>query len=155
MTIESGDFAEMGKRAEAGSAADRFGVPARPSLTDFLLQRISEDEAAVKTMYRVRNASQALEVVQRADTVSVGAEEMTHAEFLDRFCEPAPDTRLLAECEAKRRIVNALAADTTGQPARGGTSPEEVGARWAKTEVCKALAAVYADHPDYRAEWRP
>lgn len=47
-----------------------------------------------------------------------------------------------AECEAKRRIVDALS--NTGW------------ATYAVRDVILALLALpYADHPDYRDEWRP
>lgn len=54
--------------------------------------------------------------------------------------------KLLAECEAKRRIVEAIDA---GNPVDEWMSALTL--EW----VTKVLAAVYADHPDYRDEWRP
>ena len=50
--------------------------------------------------------------------------------------------RVLAECEAKRRIVT-----TQLQPYPAGHAPA--------TLVLRLLALPYADHPDYRQEWRP
>lgn len=52
--------------------------------------------------------------------------------------------RVLAEVEAKRRVVNRIAnhADLMGWDEVHG-------------DVLRSLAAVYADHPDYRTEWRP
>lgn len=47
--------------------------------------------------------------------------------------------RVLIECEVKRRIV-ALHAHQ-----EGFFTPDEL----------RALALPYADHPDYRQEWRP
>lgn len=57
--------------------------------------------------------------------------------------------RVLAECEAKRQIVEAYA----GMEALPSEEQREQRAtlRWA----CQLLAAPYADHPDYREEWRP
>jgi hypothetical protein len=52
--------------------------------------------------------------------------------------------RVLAECEAKRRIVEAVDAWWWDD--------------WAKRTydaVLRHLAEVYGDHPDYRDEWRP
>lgn len=46
---------------------------------------------------------------------------------------------MLADVAAKRAIVDL--AEATGQPAI-----------W---EAAEHLAAVYADHPDYRQEWKP
>ena len=74
--------------------------------------------------------------------------------------------RVLAECEAKRRIVGIHELDpievyswgTTG----GGCglcdhSCETGGDTWGHDpcETLKALALPYADHPDYRQEWKP
>ena len=47
-------------------------------------------------------------------------------------------TRVIAECGAKRQVVEALAD-----------------AGDLRDVVLRTLAAVYADHPDYREEWRP
>ena len=52
--------------------------------------------------------------------------------------------RVLAECEAKRRIVE-LFPDA----AQDGDGWNDAG-----YSVLRDLAAVYADHPDYREEWR-
>jgi hypothetical protein len=60
--------------------------------------------------------------------------------------------RVLAECEAKRQIVedwqerHALTAQYRTEQAAG----QELGAL---TAMCR-IAAIYADHPDYRQEWR-
>lgn len=55
--------------------------------------------------------------------------------------------RILIECEAKRLTVGLLQADSTDP---GNAMRRE----WA-AEILRALAVVYADHPDYREEWRP
>ncbi|GAA1138517.1 DUF6221 family protein [Nocardioides aquiterrae] len=89
------------------------------TLTDFLLARIAEDVAGAEA----------------ADAV------------------PAPwgfwdDGRVLAECEAKRRIVG-LHGRVDPCDAHDGATLETV-----ECDTLRALAAVYADHPDYREEWR-
>jgi hypothetical protein len=56
--------------------------------------------------------------------------------------------RWRAECEAKRRIVE-LAWHHFGE------DDYAWGMEHAKGEVLKLLAVPYADHPDYRDEWRP
>ena len=94
------------------------------TLTGFLLARIAEDEAAARASgwdgpcYECQGASGGV------------------MEF-----DP---TRVLAECEAKRRIV-ALIREAQ---VRGMDEDHD-------PYVLRALAAVYADHPDYRTEWRP
>lgn len=109
-------------------------------VVEFLLARIAEDEAAAKA----------------ADAV------------------PAPwgfwdDARVLAECEAKRRVIErcrpqyavlyreserllASAFDQETMKTVGHSGPiwPFAGAE----DTLRALAAVYADHPDYRDEWR-
>lgn len=88
-----------------------------PTITEFLLARIAEDESA-------------------ADRV----------EFRPYVGDGVPQSltdRVLAECEAKRRIVEVARY-----------APEGAGG-WGFRRTLRALASVYADHPDYRDEWRP
>jgi hypothetical protein len=83
------------------------------TLTDFLLARIAEDEAC-------------------ADGLEWDDGNPVHQ-----------TARVLAECEAKRQIVEAcaevLAYDAEALP----------------QDVLRFLALPYADHPDYREEWKP
>ena len=60
--------------------------------------------------------------------------------------------RVLAEVEAKRRIVRAHAKWCEG---RCEAKYPEGGFDAAHYWSIKSLAAAYADHPDYREEWRP
>lgn len=55
-----------------------------------------------------------------------------------------PPARVLAECEAKRRIINWWMAGREGQPYGHDTM-----------RLLGALALPYADHPDYDEAWRP
>ncbi len=55
-------------------------------------------------------------------------------------------TRMLAECEAKRRIVGML----DGIPPPDMYAPEQAAVR----EVLLHLALPYASHPDYVESWR-
>ena len=80
-----------------------------PTLTEFLLARIAEDE-----------------------------DEAEDNEPYWGGWSSAHEARVLAECEAKRRIVEELSHD--------GLGPRE----W----MLRVLAAVYSDHPDYRQEWK-
>jgi uncharacterized protein DUF6221 len=52
--------------------------------------------------------------------------------------------RVLAECDAKRRIIELQRSDLRDDPQD-----------WEADEVLRLLALPYAGHPDYRAEWRP
>jgi hypothetical protein len=91
-------------------------------LTDFLLARIAEDEATVTA---------ALADPTRWDA----------GDWIDRAWSPV---RVMAECEAKRQIIKAVADHRDGE--------------WEDDPihemVLEPMAAVYADHPDYRGEWR-
>lgn len=61
--------------------------------------------------------------------------------------------RALREVEAKRRIlaVHHPYVDEPDQACLGCAG----GIEWERCPVLRALAAVYADHPHYRQEWRP
>jgi hypothetical protein len=120
------------------------------TLTEFLLARIAEDEEVALSAIR-----------QRDDEIAGGA--------YVAGSEPQPDAdqpvvwddwtggpgirmgaeRLLAECEAKRRIVEAW-PDTFGL----WSADQADAARAMKDVALRALAQPYADHPDYRPEWR-
>lgn len=95
-------------------------------LTEFLLARIADDEARL-----------------------VGSSDIIPG---DRW---GPD-RVEAECEAKRRVVERAANVQSSGPARDNTRAMDmtVGADAAYSDVCRMLATVYADHPDYRQGWR-
>jgi hypothetical protein len=65
--------------------------------------------------------------------------------------------RLLAECEAKRRIVELryswnLQAERNPEPPFSSIFQTQVNTADA---ILRALALPYADHPDYRDEWQP
>jgi hypothetical protein len=96
-------------------------------LAAFLLARIAEDEEAADraSQFSTRNGFAWVgPTPERATVLALSGH------------------RLLAECEAKRRIVATIQ-------------------RWLDTgyptldHVFFALALPYADHPEYRAEWRP
>jgi hypothetical protein len=134
------------------------------TLTGFLLARIAEDEVAARAVpplgYNTDmggNRQDERWIFDRtlpssADGMgnwSKHRHSLTTAEHFARH-DPA---RVLAECEAKRRIVDVASQyvepdDTFDAGFKGGAS--HVG-----FNTLRALASVYADHPDYREEWRP
>jgi hypothetical protein len=61
---------------------------------------------------------------------------------------PGYSGRVLAECEAKRNLLNwhrQYDTDEAGEP----HGREDQCPTW------RLLASPYADHPDYRSEWKP
>jgi hypothetical protein len=111
-----------------------------PRLADFLLARIAEDEHAVSESEHTSSPSPYRDV----EFVPTGRFDIEWADqAADRF-----RARVLAECEAKRRIVK-LCADIEGKSVEGNW--------WSLTEherILAALALPYVDHPDFRPEWR-
>lgn len=84
---------------------------------------------------------------------------MTLADFLfariadlqdEAMAHPDPDW-VLAECDAKTEIVRALSRSTimlSGSAARAVADAD-------RDLVFRHLALPYADHSDYREEWKP
>lgn len=118
------------------------------TLTEFLLARIVEDEEWVPRV-----------LDEYGDGDFGGSIEFGPADA--RRTVAYGPARFKAECEAKRRIVEST---------RFSDDPRSVVDFWLDPErrdlnpglqvesltiVLKHLAAVYADHPDYREEWRP
>jgi hypothetical protein len=137
------------------------------TLTDFLLARIDEDEAAAKSADGVCPApwgrsepptSSACGHLEDAVGTAVAVTAPVFQAHIARH-DPA---RVLAECEAKRRIVerytesdrdaNSYDSDNPNQPMSYWTDWAD---RHAWHEAVQILAAVYADHPDHREEWKP
>ena len=122
------------------------------TLTGFLLARIAEDEAAARSgsgepVYPHFGDTAAEESVEMA--LNEGCAD-GGAEHLRRWL-PA---RVLAECEAKRRIVERHAYINDGSGPLPDGSPL-YGQHHALGWVVRDLAAIYAAHDDYREEWRP
>ena len=117
------------------------------TLTEFLLARIAEDEAVANGMdVRVDGSKTTLD-----SRTTVASDGLTYAGmWACRF----PAARVLAECEAKRGIVDLHS---------GGHECPGVGQFWCDdrdewTQACPTLriaALPYADHPDYDETWRP
>jgi hypothetical protein len=118
------------------------------TLADFLLARVAEDEAS-------------------ADELHWDACEHHYGREIGGFpCDCWYPERVRRECDAKRRIVELhapvevyrgrpLVCTVCVQVDDGGDyvigAPGDV---WPCTTL-RALASVFADHPDYREEWRP
>jgi hypothetical protein len=111
------------------------------SLTEFLLAQIDEDEA----------------VARRAWTRGAGMPNLPQGwvdeptEELVAYNARFDPVRVVAECEAKRRIVSRCDMIVRGREAGMFNDGQLTDAR----DNMRALALPYADHPDYRDEWRP
>jgi hypothetical protein len=126
-TWEDADPVRAAQMIEAIEATYRprpSGVSDTRTMTvaEFLRARLDEDEADA-----------------RAITEGSWEDATLHGDHVLRW-SPA---RVLAECEAKRRIVE-------GEPARIANDRHS---QWERT--LRDLAAVYSDHPGYDEEWRP
>lgn len=99
------------------------------TLTDFLLARIAEDEAG----YRAEAAG--------VEWLTVNGQDLW--------------PQLLAECEAKRRIVER--AQRASRVFNQSINPSPLGVAMTMTMdlVLADLALPYANHDDYREEWKP
>lgn len=139
------------------------------NITDFLLARIAEDEGVAR---RCETGPPIVRMLQ------VG---MDHNEGVQSGWIEIDPGRVLAECEAKRRIVEwhknwPVLVETP--PTFAPASADDVGSMtvrmsqqiaWATEQeyrlkfgtepptgpIIRIIAAVYADHPDYREEWKP
>jgi len=118
-------------------------------LTEFLLARIAEDEAVAREQAATTQTGIALEWERDVD-------------YGERYLTIDP-ARILAECEAKRRIVDLHATAAVWQlecPTCAVGAFEDHGTAEVDREphpcgTLRALALPYADHPDYRPEWKP
>ena len=107
------------------------------TLTDFLLARIAEDEDA-------------------ANGVNRGLFNSRVARFpgdLYPLVIRQHPARVLADCEAKRRIVEDF--EVLNEDYRVTRDPSTEARRLQARIAMTRVAEVYANHPDYREEWRP
>lgn len=147
------------------------------TLAEFLLARIAEDEAAARAASPGPWTYGDIESVAGGslydpDVMIAGVHWDPEGEGPPvRRTRPAKEAdanghhiarwdpaRVLAECEAKRQIVEMFAEEYTetrdGLRRQRMTEPEF----WRVLDMERTLgflALPYADHPDYRSEWRP
>jgi hypothetical protein len=133
------------------------------TLTEFLLARLAEDEAVAGA---TRDSHDPLDWTNYTEAPAVGLEGPVDGPsgYSSLVIDPA---RVLAEVEAKRRIV-AMHEDPDCDDQRFGPIEWELpegqtpvtdgmviaSQRVLGCETLAHLASVYADHPDYRDEWR-
>jgi hypothetical protein len=153
-----------------------MSAPQGTDLADFVLARIDDDQDQAR--YATAGPWQNVRINDSTDGWNVEARgtDGTHYDVAVDHANPADGacggsdaahiarwnpTRVLAECDAKRRIVEALRRAEEGDEFRtdidGGalTSEQSVGYVVALRAVAGLLALPYASHRDYRKEWRP
>jgi hypothetical protein len=129
-------------------------------IAEFLEARIGEDEQLAQAAID-DDCGQDGGFEDAYESLTAGPEKAGPLAHVPRIGEAAAriivwatPRRILAECAAKRAIIKQHEAYATA-------SPESVGIAWvgarsgqeATTDALQALAAVYADHPDYQQEW--
>jgi len=110
-------------------------APTTASLTDlirFLLSRTEDDEAELKRMTRSARTPR------------------LHAGAQPEDAETRSVARLRAEAASKRQIIGSVQHLLVLRD-----QPCEKPVRDAAAQILRALASPYADHPQYREEWRP
>lgn len=110
------------------------------ALTDFLLARIAEDEAAA------RDKGADAMIGHRWKHAPENVYQELQGEVL------LNSRRVLAECGAKRRMVREATAQLAGRDIQGALSDGD-GGPWMANRLLLALASVYAEHPDYDSSW--
>lgn len=108
------------------------------NIEKFLLERIEEDEQDARAI---------------AGSVFFGVESSAEEEVI-RLSDPK---RVLAECEAKRRIIQSVEVLTEGEKSyaqRLRHTDVEDACYQITRDILYHFAAVYADHPDYDPSWK-
>lgn len=125
------------------------------TLAEFLLARIVDYEAAARDQVEIDAEFPAPDGYVMGygwhRTITKVSSGRVHS---STFAPGAPSPgRVLAECAAKRAIVDVLQAF---ESALGEQSGERmIGTLNGLRIAAKELATVYADHPDYDEAWRP
>ena len=136
------------------------------TIADFLLARIAEDEAAayrwdsdgpngavVASVWTGDGPGYTTVAASSVEGVWVADGREVEARSVNVLFDPA---RVLAECKAKREIVE-LAEEATGLD-MAVDNDRLVGARdwpYVGDLILAHLAAAYAAHPDYDTAWAP
>jgi len=118
------------------------------TITEFLLARIADDEEVAR---RFRAGWIAAGVP--ADDLDLDFDTYSSHEYTEIGLGLG---RWLAECKARRRIVELHEIDGPGAGScEICTDRDYVGlVDEGPCDTLKALASVYADHPDFQDEWR-
>ena len=121
----------------------------RSTLAEFLLARVAEDEVIARAAIRTTdigevagwywsNAGDAVFLDETDVCVACGPWQQGMHQPSGQHIARWNPARVLAECESKRRILEQQQSQPGGEEAPG----------------LRLLALPYADHRDYRDEWR-
>lgn len=132
----------------------------RPGIAEFILARVAEDEERAREALKPSDIDVFMDE-KRSFYATVGA----HRDDWGLYTFNVPVERVLDECEAKRRIVELHQVITVWPDGTGGakyytgrklvcSSCEDGPTAEVPCRTLIALAAIWADHPDYREEWR-
>jgi len=102
------------------------------TLIEFLLARIAEDETSEEVV----------------DLYPVGAGRVRR-----EVSTTEPSDRVLAECEAKRLLIQR--AESLAEYVDGTREDSRHTYEWTLLRLLAPLALPYADHTDYLPEWKP
>jgi hypothetical protein len=131
-------------------------------LAEFLPARIAEDEAAARALLDDLTAQLAYGYYPPDEHGTFTPQRLLRAEMWAQYAGQsrwrnfargqhiarlAAPARVLAECEAKRRIVDNMAAYVAIVPSHPIAD--------VALHTLRVLALPYADHPDYDEAWRP
>lgn len=126
------------------------------TLTSFLLARIAEDETSAR-----RGAEHLGSIGFYEHPLAAAEVEGIYSgrEPIAPAYEFSPD-RVLAECEAKRRIVEIHELANADQGGGVGCMHCDWDREWGMPttggcDTLRFLALPYASHPDYNPDWRP
>ena len=115
------------------------------TLTTFLLARIGEDESAAR-----RALADLGGTGPRTDPARV-------ADGVVYVADPTDPARALVECRAKRQVVvladEATGLDQTVDMEREADSRHDSGIHYVGDRILRAMASVYAGHPDFDPAW--
>lgn len=111
------------------------------TLTEFLLARIAEEEAALTEPDPTPHGRHLNDAYGTFDASCPTCRQLVSGSR----------DRGLAACKAHREVI-AIATDQIrlGREARGWANWEDMA-----KQLLQAVASIYADHPEYREEWRP
>ncbi|MFJ6615441.1 DUF6221 family protein [Streptomyces sp. NPDC091289] len=124
----------------------------------FLRDRLDEDEQAARAVgYEQIETADHLwgtkYLVLSAELGGLRATTEFDADLAEHIARHDP-ARVLAEVDAKRRMIETFMRRYEAKMA--STTSTTLGLEWAvRADVLRLLALPYADHPDYRGDWRP